>query len=175
MKRFLSLVLALALAAAAFVGCGESKPGTESGAESTPAPEVKIESEFFLSDYFNEDGFFKDINLADYVTLPDYKNAVIPKAHYIPGETTVQLEIEQLLSNHATKETLTEGVVNIKDDVKAIKSEQGEMKSQISDLRNAPDRKKSQWWDKAIGAVCGAIGMAILGYVLSNVFPVLFK
>ena len=111
MKRFLSLVLVLALAATAFAGCGESKPGTESGAESTPAPEVKIESEFFLSDYFNEDGFFKDINLADYVTLPDYKNAVIPKAHYIPGETTVQLEIEQLLSNHATKETLTEGVV----------------------------------------------------------------
>ncbi|MBR5305742.1 MAG: FKBP-type peptidyl-prolyl cis-trans isomerase [Oscillospiraceae bacterium] len=111
MKRFLSLVLALALAAAAFVGCGESKPGTESGAESTPAPEVKIESEFFLSDYFDEDGFFKDINSADYVTLPDYKNTVIPKAHHIPGETTVQLEIEQLLSNHATKETLTEGVV----------------------------------------------------------------
>ena len=43
MKRFLSLVLVLALAATAFAGCGESKPGTESGAESTPAPEVKIE------------------------------------------------------------------------------------------------------------------------------------
>ena len=109
MKRFLSLVLALALAATAFVGCGETKPADST--ESTPAPEVNIESEFFLSDYFNEDGFFKDINLADYVTLPDYKNAVIPKAHYIPGETTVQLEIENMLSSHATKETLTEGVV----------------------------------------------------------------
>ena len=109
MKRFLSLVLALALAATAFVGCGETKPADST--ESTPAPEVNIESEFFLSDYFNEDGFFKDINLADYVTLPDYKNAVIPKAHYIPGETTVQLEIEKMLSSHATKETLTEGVV----------------------------------------------------------------
>lgn len=82
---------------------------------------------------------------------------------------------ETLFEISANMRTLTEGVVNIKDDVKAIKSEQGEMKSQISDLRNAPDRKKSQWWDKAIGAVCGAIGMAILGYVLSNVFPVLFK
>ncbi|MBR6518782.1 MAG: FKBP-type peptidyl-prolyl cis-trans isomerase [Oscillospiraceae bacterium] len=111
MKRFLSLVLALALAATAFVGCGESKPGTESGAEGTPAPEVKIESEFFLSEHFDEDGFFKDITSADYVTLPDYKNTVIPKAHHIPGETTVQLEIEQMLSNHATRETLTEGVV----------------------------------------------------------------
>lgn len=82
---------------------------------------------------------------------------------------------EAIYEISANMRTLTEGVVNIKDDVKAIKSEQGEMKSQISDLRNAPDRKKSQWWDKAIGAVCGAIGMAILGYVLSNVFPVLFK
>ena len=69
MKRFLSLVLALALAATAFVGCGETKPADST--ESTPAPEVNIESEFFLSDYFNEDGFFKDVNLADYVTLTE--------------------------------------------------------------------------------------------------------
>jgi len=82
---------------------------------------------------------------------------------------------EAIYEISANMRTLTEGVVDIKDDVKAIKSEQGEMRSQISDLRNAPDKKKSQWMDKAIGAVCGAIGMAILGYVLSNVFPVLFK
>lgn len=75
---------------------------------------------------------------------------------------------ETLFEISANMRTLTEGVVNIKDDVKAIKSEQGEMKSQISDLRNAPDRKKSQWWDKAIGAIVGAVGMAILGYVLNN-------
>ena len=82
---------------------------------------------------------------------------------------------EAIYEISANMRTLTEGVVNIKDDVKAIKSEQGEMKSQISDLRNAPDKKKSQWMDKAIGAVIGAVGSAVLFYILNAAFPVLFK
>ncbi|MBE6877863.1 MAG: hypothetical protein E7488_01670 [Ruminococcaceae bacterium] len=112
MRKFLSLVLSLALAATAFTGCGSAADSsTESGSENTSAPQVNIESEFFLSDYFDADGFFKDLNPADYVTLPDYRSVVVPKANYIPGDVTIQLELEQLLASHATKETLTEGVV----------------------------------------------------------------
>lgn len=82
---------------------------------------------------------------------------------------------ETLFEISANMRTLTEGVVNIKDDVKAIKSEQGEMKSQISDLRNAPDKNKAKWMDKAIGAIIGAVGSAVLFYILNAAFPVLFK
>lgn len=113
MKKFLSLALALAMMLAAFTGCGGTaeSEGTESGAENTPAPEINIESEYFLSDYFDADGFFKDIDPTVSVTLPDYKSVVVPKEHYTPGEVTLQLEIEQMLAGYATKETLTEGTV----------------------------------------------------------------
>lgn len=111
MKKLLSLVLALCLMATAFTGCGETAESDSTESTPTAAPEVNIESDYFLSDYFDDNGFFKDINPADYVTLPDYKNVVIPKEQYTPGETSMQLEIEALLSSLATKETVTEGVV----------------------------------------------------------------
>lgn len=82
---------------------------------------------------------------------------------------------EAIYEISANMRTLTEGVVDIKDDVKAIKSEQGEMRSQISDLRNAPDKKKSQWMDKAVGAVIGAIGAGILAFLLSEICPKIFS
>ena len=113
MKKFLSLALTLAMMLTAFTGCGGTAEGegTESGAENTPAPEVNIESDYFLSDYFDADGFFKDIDPTAYVKLPDYKSVVVPKEHYTPGDLTLQLEIEEMLSGYSTKETVTEGVV----------------------------------------------------------------
>ena len=68
----------------------------------------------------------------------------------------------------ASIKNLSEGIIDIKTNVKEIKTEQGEMKNEIQDLKNSPAKSKAQWVDKAIGAVCGAIGMAILGYVLNN-------
>ena len=87
----------------------------------------------------------------------------------------VETDIKSLKEEHkvlyemsASIKTLADGVNGIKTDVKDIRSEQSDMKSQISDLRTAPDRKKSQWMDKAIGAIVGAVGTGILAYVLSN-------
>lgn len=77
-------------------------------------------------------------------------------------------ENRTLYEMSASIKTLTDGVVSIKEDVKEIKTEQGEMKSEIQDIKNSPVKTKAQWVDKAIGAVCGAVGMAILGYVLNN-------
>lgn len=77
-------------------------------------------------------------------------------------------ENRTLYEMSASIKTLTDGVVSIKEDVKEIKSEQGEMKSEIQDIKNSPVKTKAQWVDKAIAAICGAIGMAILGYVLNN-------
>ena len=109
MKKLLSLVLALALTATAFVGCGETKPADST--DSNSASDVKIESNYYLSDYFDDNGFFKDIDPTAYVTLPDYKSIVIPKENYTPSEMTVQAELEKLLSSYSTKETVKEGVV----------------------------------------------------------------
>lgn len=82
---------------------------------------------------------------------------------------------EVLYEMSVNLKTLSDGVIAIKEDVKTMKTEQGQFREELADLRNAPHKKKSQWMDKAVGAVMGAIGAAILGYVLSNVFPVLFK
>lgn len=70
---------------------------------------------------------------------------------------------------------IAQDMTYIKKDIETVKTNQTDLREQISDLRSSPNKAKAQWWDKAIGAVCGAIGMAILGYVLSNIFPVLFK
>lgn len=88
---------------------------------------------------------------------------------------TIKDDYKALYEMSANMKTLTEGVIDMKDDVKTIKSEQGEMKSQISDLRNAPDKNKAKWMDKAIGAIIGAVGSAVLFYILNAAFPVLFK
>ena len=68
----------------------------------------------------------------------------------------------------ASIKNLSEGIIDIKTNVKEIKTEQGEMKNEIQDLKNSPTKAKAQWVDKAVGAVCGAIGMGILTYVLNN-------
>ena len=83
-------------------------------------------------------------------------------------------ENKTLYEMSASIKSMTDGIVSIKDDVKEIKSEQGEMKNEIQDLKNSPTKAKAQWVDKAIGAVCGAIGMGILGYVLSVISPNIF-
>ena len=74
----------------------------------------------------------------------------------------------------ASIKNLSEGIIDIKTNVEEIKTEQGEMKNEIQDLKNSPAKSKAQWVDKVIGAVCGAIGMAILGYVLSAISPNIF-
>ena len=84
--------------------------GTE-GTEGTENTETNYSTEFYLSEYLDEDGYLKDVDFAKAVTLPDYKSVVVPKEHYTPGDLTLQLEIEELLSGYSTKETVTEGVV----------------------------------------------------------------
>ena len=75
----------------------------------------------------------------------------------------------------ASIKNLSEGIIDIKTNVKEIKTEQGEMKNEIQDLKNSPTKTKAQWVDKVIGAAFGAVGMAILSYILSALAPNLFK
>lgn len=75
----------------------------------------------------------------------------------------------------ASIKNLSEGIIDIKTNVKEIKTEQGEMKNEIQDLKNSPTKAKAQWVDKVIGAVFGAVGMAILSYILSALAPNLFN
>lgn len=56
----------------------------------------------------------------------------------------------------------------IKSDIATVKETQADLTEQVSNLKEEPARTKAKWVDKVIGAVCGAVGMAILAYVLNN-------
>ena len=108
MKKLLSLVLALTLVATAFSGCGAKTESTDT-TDGTSATEFT--SEFNLSEYFDDNGFFKDVKSSDFVKLPDYKSVVVPKENYVPTTAAIDNEVASILSQFATTETLKEGVV----------------------------------------------------------------
>lgn len=88
---------------------------------------------------------------------------------------SLQEDNRVLYQMSASIKTLTDGVVSIKESVKEIKNDQSEMKSEIQDIKNTPIKTKAQWVDKAIAAICGAVGMAILSYILSSIAPSIFS
>ncbi len=62
----------------------------------------------------------------------------------------------------------------VKDDVAEVKNSQSQIRNELSEVKNKPIKSKAQWVDKAVGAITGAIGMGILAYILSVVFPQIF-
>ena len=78
---------------------------------------------------------------------------------------SLQEDNRVLYQMSASIKTLTDGVVA---------TEQSEMKLEIQDIKNTPIKTKAQWVDKAIAAICGAVGMAILSYILSGIAPSIF-
>ena len=89
--------------------------------------------------------------------------------------------LREITENSDRSKSNSARISDLEDDVKAIKEEnkaihdiatvketQADLTEQVSTLKEEPARTKAQWVDKAIGAVCGAVGMAILGYVLNN-------
>lgn len=87
----------------------------------------------------------------------------------------VQKEHQALHDIATSVKLIAQDIGYIKQDVCTVKTAQNELRTQLSEVKQSTNKKKALWYDKVVGAVCGAIGMAILGYVLSNVFPVLFK
>ena len=69
---------------------------------------------------------------------------------------------------------IAQDMTYIKSDIATVKETQADLTKQVSTLKEEPARTKAQWVDKAIGAVCGVVGMAILGYVLSAISPNIF-
>ena len=61
-----------------------------------------------------------------------------------------------------------------KEDVKEIKSEQGEMKSEISDLKNAPMQSKASAFDSAWKFIVTAVATGLVAFVLGQICPQIF-
>lgn len=74
----------------------------------------------------------------------------------------------------ASVKIIAQDMTYVKTDVAEVKKSQMQIKSELADVKAKPEKAKAQWMDKAIGAVCGAIGAGILAMVLNNLFPTLF-
>lgn len=80
----------------------------------------------------------------------------------------IQKENRALYDIVTSVKIIAQDMTYIKKDIETVKTNQTDLRDQISDLRSSPNKAKAQWWDKAIGAIVGAVGMAVLGYVLNN-------
>ena len=95
--KLLALVMAGVLSVGMLTACSSA---TDSEGTSEGTDETAFETEFHLSDYLDEEGFVKDVDLEKAVTLSDYKSMVIPKAEYAVSDAEVASEIEYIITNY---------------------------------------------------------------------------
>ena len=69
---------------------------------------------------------------------------------------------------------IAQDMTYIKSDIATVKETQADLTAQVSTFTEDPARTTAPRVDKAIAAVCGAVGMAILAYVLSGIAPNIF-
>ena len=85
-------------------------------------------------------------------------------------------EKTQLLAELAYSiKTLTENIKDVKETVIDIKSEQSGMKDEIADLKQVPQNTKAKIFDKVVIGIFAALGGGLITYILTALFPVLFK
>ncbi|MEA4912738.1 MAG: FKBP-type peptidyl-prolyl cis-trans isomerase [Oscillospiraceae bacterium] len=91
MKKTISLLLALSLLAG-FTGC-------------------KKDTAFSYSGGLTAEGYFEGVTASKYVTLPDYKNLVIPSEESAVSDEDIQTEVQSLLSQFSDFERITDRAV----------------------------------------------------------------
>lgn len=96
--KLLALVMAGVMSLGMLTACSNAdSESTSTGDETT---ETNFKSEFFLSDYLDEDGYIKDADFAAAVELPDYKNLVIPKEHHEVSDAEVAEQVDYILNTY---------------------------------------------------------------------------
>ena len=85
------------------------------------------------------------------------------------NKTTILTELSMTIKAFA------ESLKDVKDTVTDIKKDQDGFKDEIAELKSAPNKNKAESFDKLITAVVSLLGGAILTYILSAMFPALFK
>ena len=74
----------------------------------------------------------------------------------------------------ASVEALANGVTEIKDDVKSIRKEQGEMKEEIQDIKNVPAKQKAKFMDTVGKVIITAVTTGIISFIIGRLSPLLF-
>ena len=95
--KLLALVMAGVLSVSLFAGCSTTAD-SESG--QTETNETEYKTEFYLSEHLDEEGFVKDADFANDVTLSDYKSMVIPKDEYAVTDSDVKDEVAYIIKTY---------------------------------------------------------------------------
>lgn len=125
MKHAMIRLAALALAISMAVGltaCGGSAASGSTSASSSAAADSSSTSaasqvEIEYSKNLTEDGKWVDINLTDYVTLPDYKSITIPADEINPTEEDLESQRQAFVEQYATPTEITDRAVEDGDQV----------------------------------------------------------
>ena len=121
MIRLAALALAISMAAG-LTACGGSAASGSTSASSSAASDSSSTSaasqvEIEYSKNLTEDGKWVDINLTDYVTLPDYKNITIPADEINPTEEDLESQRQAFVEQYATPTEITDRAVEDGDQV----------------------------------------------------------
>ena len=104
--------------------------------------------------------------LSDTTALAKRNETQIAELHNDVAE--IKKENQAIHDIATSVKLIAQDMTYIKSDIATVKETQADLTEQVSNLKEEPARTKAQWVDKAIGAVCGVVGMAILAYVLNN-------
>lgn len=74
----------------------------------------------------------------------------------------------------ASVKTVADGIISVKEDVREIKTEQGEMKTQIQTIKNNPIRTKARWFDTIGKLIITAVVSGVVAFILGNIAPSIF-
>lgn len=97
-KRITGLALTGAMTFSLFTGCSKT-------------------DEFRYSDYLTEEGFFKEVDPAEYVTLPEYKGIEITEDILTASDESIQEKIDEVANANAERLEITDRAVEDGDTV----------------------------------------------------------
>ena len=121
MIRLAALALAVSMATGLVACGGTASSGSTSTSTSAASDSSSVSAasqvEIDFSKNLTEDGKWADVNLTDYVTLPDYKNISIPADEINPTEEDLESQRQTFVEQYATPTEITDRAVEDGDQV----------------------------------------------------------
>ena len=117
MKKFITTMTVLALSASVLAGCGktaENGESTQAGTESAAPAETGSETAAAAVEY-GEDAYVDGINVADYVTLGEYKGIEVTETTPTVTDDYVQSYIDYALQSNMVTTEVTDSDVQTGD------------------------------------------------------------
>lgn len=117
MKKFITTMTVLALSASVLAGCGktaENGESTQAGTESAAPAETGSETAAAAVEY-GEDAYVDGINVADYVTLGEYKGIEVTETTPTVTDDYVQSYIDYALQSNMVTTEVTDRAVQTGD------------------------------------------------------------